>query len=103
MLRKRRKAPEQFASKSRCMAIILISALALCACKNTTKPSGRNQTGMDLNDADFTRLKKDLERSINKTLADMRAQGLKGQFLPSRSAIKKQFEGPLKANGCTGY
>jgi hypothetical protein len=70
---------------------------------NTTKPSGPNKTGIDASDKQCKKLRKDLDKSIKKTLADMKAQGMPANMLPSRAELKKQFEGPLKANGCKGF
>ena len=83
-------------------ALIFLSALTACE-TNTTKPSGPNQTGIDASDKVCDQLKKDLEKSIDDTLRDMKAAGVDASMLPSKSELKKQFEGPLKANGCSGY
>lgn len=83
--------------------IIIMSVFVMACDTNTTKPSGANQTGIDASDAVCDQLKKDLEKSMNKTLSDMKSAGLDASMLPSKADLKKQFEGPLKANGCSGY
>ena len=84
--------------------IIIGLLLFVMACDtNTTKPSGPNQTGIDASDSVCDQLKKDLEKSMNQTLKEMRSAGLDASMLPSKAELKKQFEGPLKANGCSGY
>ena len=82
---------------------VLLSMILFACDTNTTEPSGENQTGLDATDKQCEQLKKDLEKSIDQTLKDMKAQGVDASVLPSRSKLKKQFEGPLKANGCSGY
>ena len=82
---------------------IFLASLFLGCDSNTTKPSGDYQTGIDATDKQCAQLKKDLEKSIDKTIADLKKQGMDSSMIPSRSEIKKQFEGPLKANGCSGY
>ncbi len=88
--------------RSRFLSIGFVLIFAGCD-TNTTKPSGKNQTGIDASDSQCAQLRKDLDQSIKKTLADMKAQGMPANMLPSRAELKKQFEGPLKANGCKGF
>ena len=84
--------------------IVLALLFAITGCeKNTTKPSGANQTGIDGSDKVCAQLKRDLEKSMDQTLREMRAQGVAASALPSKADLKRQFEGPLKANGCSGY
>ncbi|MEE2828697.1 MAG: hypothetical protein VX498_05890 [Myxococcota bacterium] len=77
--------------------------LAAGSSENTTKPSGANQTGIDASDDVCAQLRRDLEKGIDETLRDMRAQGVDSSLLPSRAELKAQFEGPLRANGCKGF
>ena len=84
--------------------IIVALLVAVTGCeKNTTKPSGANQTGIDGSDKVCEQLKRDLEKSMDQTLRDMKAQGVPSSALPSKAQLKSQFDGPLKANGCSGY
>ena len=80
----------------------LLLPFLLTAC-NTTAPSGPNQTGIDASDSQCAELKKELEKNMDKVLSDMRGQGVDASMLPSKAELKKQFDGPLKANGCSGY
>ena len=84
------------------LVVALLFAITGCE-KNTTKPSGSNQTGIDVPDRVCEQLKRDLDKSMDQTLRDMRAAGVASSALPSKAQLKKQFEGPLKANGCSGY
>ena len=88
-----------FASIALCLTLTFVFA----ACKNSTKPSGAHQTGMDFDDDTCAQLKLDLEKSIDQTISELRAQGMDSAHIPSRSELKKQFDGPLKANGCSSY
>jgi len=84
--------------------VLFLPLTILFACDaNTTKPSGSNQTGLDATDKQCDQLKKDLEESIDKTIAELKKQGMDSSMIPSRNELKKQFEAPLKANGCSGY
>ena len=88
------------------MRNLIFAALlvAVIGCEsNTTKPSGANQTGIDASDKVCAQLKKDLEKSMDQTLRDMKASGVAASMLPSKAELKKQFDGPLRANGCSGY
>ena len=82
--------------------VVLLVASIGCE-TNTTKPSGPNQTGIDASDKVCAQLRKDLERNMEKALRDMKSSGVSSSMLPSKAELKKQFEGPLKANGCAGY
>jgi hypothetical protein len=91
---------------------------------NTVKPSGDGQIGIDATDSVCVELKRDLNKTINETLADlndsvdqtladMKAQGISSEYLPSRQELKAQLptrqelkdqlSGALRANGCSGY
>ena len=82
----------------------LIGLVGTVGCEtNTTKPSGPHKTGIDASDDVCAQLKKDLAKSMDQVLSDLKAQGMDASMLPSKAELKRQFEGPLKANGCSGY
>ena len=85
------------------MRSFLLGLLLVACDSNTTKPSGDNQTGIDATDQQCAQLRKDLAKNIDKAIADMKKQGLDASKIPSRAEAKKQFEGKLKANGCSGF
>lgn len=71
--------------------------------RNTDLPAGDGRTGIDATDELCDQLRRDLNDSIDETLADMRAAGVDGAYLPSRSDLQDQLGTALRANGCDGF
>jgi hypothetical protein len=70
---------------------------------NTARPSGEDRSGLDATDDLCDELKRDLEDAITQTLKDLRDAGMPSDYMPSRSELKKELSGALRANGCSGF
>lgn len=71
--------------------------------QNSVTPSGEGQVGIDATDSICRELKRDLDKSITETLKELRDAGMSSEFMPTRSDLKKQLSGALRANGCSSF